>query len=76
MLAENNDVHPAAFVIVYEYVPAASPEIVVLAPDPEITPGFKVHVPEGNPVKITLPVLNEHVGSVIVPTVGAAGVTG
>lgn len=36
-----------------------------------------VHDPEaGNPLSTTLPVAAEHVGCVIVPTVGADGVTG
>ena len=34
-----------------------------------------VHVPDGNPDKITLPVETVHVGWVMVPTLGAAGVT-
>lgn len=31
---------------------------------------------DGNPFKLTLPVASEHVGWMIVPTVGADGVTG
>jgi hypothetical protein len=58
------------------YVPAARPEIVVLVADPAMEPGLIVQFPDGNPVKITLPVATAHVGCVIVPTVGAAGVTG
>ena len=33
-------------------------------------------MPEGNPLNTTLPVDTAHVGCVIVPTVGAAGVAG
>jgi hypothetical protein len=39
-------------------------------------PGFIIQLPAGKPVSITLPVETEQVGCVIVPTVGAAGVTG
>lgn len=40
-----------------------------------IAPGFLISVqePDGNPLRDTLPVGVEHVGSVIVPIVGAAG---
>ena len=41
-----------------------------------MAPGFIVHVPAGKPLNITLPVAKAHVGWVIVPTVGAVGVTG
>lgn len=41
-----------------------------------MAPGLIVQAPAGKPVNITLPVLSEHVGGVIVLTVGAAGVTG
>ena len=44
-----------------------------------VPPGVlvKVHVPEaGKPLKITDPVATAHVGCVIVPTVGVAGVAG
>jgi hypothetical protein len=58
------------------YVPVAKPEIVVLVPVPAIDPGLMVQLPDGNPDKITLPVVTAHVGCVMVPTVGAAGVTG
>ena len=76
MFAENDEIHPAALVTLYEYVPVESPEKVVLVPDPEIAPGLIVQVPAGKLVKFTLPVLKEQVGGVIVPTVGAEGVTG
>ena len=41
-----------------------------------MAPGLRVQAPDGKPVKITLPVLSAHEGGVIVPTPGAAGVTG
>jgi hypothetical protein len=58
------------------YVPVARPEIVVVAVDPAIPPGFIVQLPEGNPLNITLPEATAQVGWVIVPTKGADGVTG
>ena len=78
-LADEGEVHPEELVTVKEYVPAASPEIVVLVPVPEVVvpPGVlvSVHVPDaGKPLNTTLPVPTEHVGWVIVPTVGAVGV--
>jgi hypothetical protein len=57
------------------YVPVASPEIVVLAVDPAMPPGFRVQLPEGNPLNTTLPVATAQVGWVIVPTEGVDGVT-
>jgi hypothetical protein len=74
-------VQPAEFVTVQVYVPAASPEIVLLAPVPEVVipPGIlvNVHVPvAGKLPKTTLPVATEHVGCVIVPSVGTVGVAG
>ena len=58
-------------------MPAVRFVIVVLVPLPLILPGFIVQVPvDGNPFKITLPVELVHVVCVIVPTVGAVGVTG
>jgi hypothetical protein len=62
-------------------VPDESPEMVVLVPVPVVVvpPGIRlsVHVPEaGKPDKTTLPVSTVQVGSVTVPTVGMAGVTG
>ena len=62
------EMHPRALVTVKLYVPAASPVIVVLVPDPVIAPGLMVHVPvAGNPFKTTLPVGTAQVGCVIVP---------
>ena len=57
-------------------MPVANPEIVWLEPDPDIEPGLIVQFPDGKPFNITLPVATEHVGCVIVPTVGAGGVAG
>jgi len=71
-----DDVHPTELVTVKEYVPVANPETVLLAPELAIAPGLIVQLPAGNPDKITLPVANEHVGWVIVPTIGVDGVTG
>jgi hypothetical protein len=53
----------------------------VLVPLPSVVtpPGVRVnvHVPlEGNPLSKTLPVAKTHVGWVMVPTMGAFGVTG
>jgi hypothetical protein len=78
---DDDEVHPAALVTVYVYVPVASPVIVELIPVPvEIVPPgvlVNVHVPDaGKPFKTTLPVAKAHVGCVIIPTVGAVGVAG
>jgi len=75
------DVHPDAFVTLKIYVPGASPDIVVLDPDPVviILPGVLINVqaPEaGRPFKTTLPVGTLSVGCVIVPIAGAVGVGG
>jgi hypothetical protein len=76
-LADAGEVHPTALVTVKLYVPATRPEMFVEVPEPVIPPGFIVHVPlAGNPFKMTLPVDNVQVGGVIVPIVGAGGVTG
>ena len=58
------------------YVPATKPDRVVFEPVPAIAPGLMVQFPAGKPLNTTLPVATRHVGCVIVPTVGAAGVTG
>ena len=50
--------------------------MVVLAVEPVIAPGLIVQLPAGKPLNITLPVAVAHVGCVMVPTVGAAGVAG
>ncbi len=62
-------------------MPEDSPLMVLLVPVPVVltAPGLlvRVHVPEaGRPVKVTLPVDTLHVGWMMVPTVGAPGVTG
>jgi hypothetical protein len=56
-------------------VPAARPEIVVVAPVPGTFPGLIVQFPAGSPFRTTLPVAAVHAtGCVIVPNVGVAGV--
>jgi len=50
--------------------------MVLLDPEPGIAPGLMIQLPEGSPFNTTLPVADEHVGCVITPTIGAAGVTG
>jgi hypothetical protein len=70
------EVHPTELVTVKLYVAAASPEIVVLVVLPVMPPGFIVQLPEGSPLRATLPVSRAHVGWVIVPTAGAAGAPG
>ena len=54
-------------------MPARSPDIVVVEPVPSRSPGSIFHVPDGNPVRITLPVETSHVGCVIVPVLGDDG---
>lgn len=54
-------------------MPANSPDIVVVEPVPSRAPGSIFHVPDGNPVSITLPVETSQVGWVIVPILGADG---
>ena len=60
---------------------AVRPVTVTVTPVPDLTigPGLivTVQVPvAGNPFNTTLPVATEHVGWVIVPTVGAVGTAG
>ena len=50
--------------------------MVVLTPLPEIAPGLIVQLPEGKLFNTILPVGIAHVGWVIVPTTGTAGVGG
>jgi hypothetical protein len=62
-------------------VPPTRPERVTLVPVPPevIVPGKRVsvHVPvAGKLVSTTLPVAKEHVGAVIVPITGGAGIAG
>jgi len=75
-LAVADDVHPTELVTVKLYVPAETPEMVVLVPIPAIAPGFIVQFPDGKPLNTTLPVETAQVGCVIVPTTGIEGVTG
>lgn len=80
-LPDAAEVHPEALVAVNANMPAGIPEIVALAPVPEVIvpPGVLVtdQVPfGGNPLNTVLPVARAHVGWVIVPTVGADGVDG
>ncbi len=62
-------------------MPEDRPLMVLLIPVPVVitAPGLlvRVQVPEaGRPVKVTLPVDTLHVGWIMAPRVGAAGVTG
>ena len=57
-------------------VPVANPVIVVVTVEPEIPPGFSVQFPDGNPLKVTLPVASIQVGCVIESIIGALGVVG
>ena len=50
--------------------------MVILAVDPVIDPGLMFQLPDGKPLNTTLPVATAHVGCVMMPTNGAAGVTG
>ena len=57
-------------------MPDARPLTVRLLPLPDILPGLTVQLPEGRLFNTTLPVDDAQVVCVIVPTVGADGVTG
>ena len=66
-LPDATEIHPKSLVTVKVYVPAASPDIVVVVPVPVVVvpPGVlvKVQVPEaGKPFKPTLPVATMQVG--------------
>ena len=51
--------------------------VVVVEPVLVVPPvAVTVQLPEGRPLRITLPVARAQVGWVIVPTIGASGVTG
>jgi hypothetical protein len=68
--ADDGEVQPVALVTVNVYVPGSRLEIVVLAPEPVVTPPgvlVSVHVPDGKPVTTSVPVETRHVGCVIVP---------
>lgn len=73
---DDDEVHPSSFLTVKLCVPAASPDMVVVAVLPVIAPGLMVQFPEGRPERATLPVGVAQVGCVTVPTTGAEGVTG
>ena len=77
-LPDAADVQPTELVTVNVYVPAASPLKFAVVPVPVIVApllAVTVQLPDaGSPLKATLPVAVAHVGCVIVPTVGAAGV--
>jgi hypothetical protein len=67
ILPDATEVHPITFVTVKVYVPAGSPDIIEIVPDPVVVvpPGVlvKVQVPEaGKPFKTTLPVASAQVG--------------
>lgn len=74
--SEAIEVHPETLVTVKLYVPGAKPVTDLLVPVPVIAPGLTVHVPEGKPLKSTLPVVTVQVGCITVPTTGADGVAG
>ena len=57
-------------------MPAAKPDIVLLAVEPAIAPGLMVQFPAGNPLNTTLPVDTAQLGWVIRPANGDIGVTG
>ena len=61
-MADGEEEHPAALVIVKLYVPATRPEIVVVNPVPAITPGLIVQLPAGRLLRMTLPVATSQVG--------------
>jgi len=80
-LVDGAEVHPEDInVTVNVYVLADNPEKVAVGEEPVMVapPGIAVtvHDDDGNPLKATLPVAVEQVGCVIVPTIGADGVTG
>jgi hypothetical protein len=74
--SEEFEVHPETLVTVKLYVPGVKPVTVLLVPVPVIAPGLIVQVPEGKPLKSTLPVATVQVGCITVPTTGADGVAG
>ena len=79
--AEAGEAQPAAFATVNVYVPGGIAVTVRVVPEPFIVtlPGIRVRVQfpvAGRPLRATLPVDRAQVGWVIVPTTGAAGVSG
>jgi hypothetical protein len=80
MACDGMEVHPAAFVTVYVYVPEGMSLSVTLLPDPSILklPGLRINVQfpvAGNPFITILPVEIRQVGCVMVPATGAEGVS-
>lgn len=78
---EGPEVHPASLVTVKVNVPAGSPVMRVVTPDPVVTisPGERVtlHVPTGgSPESWTVPVGELHDGWVTVPGTGGEGTAG
>lgn len=57
-------------------MPAVNPDMVLLTPIPDKAPGLIVQLPDGNPLKTTLPVAVVQSGWVIAPIAGADGVAG
>ena len=74
--ADAGEAQPDALVTVYKYIPGNKPDIVVSALIPAIVPGLRIQPPAGKPLNVTLPVATAHVGWVMMPTIGAAGVAG
>jgi hypothetical protein len=75
-LADEGEVQPVALVTVNDLIPSVNPVTILVTPVPEIDPGFMVQFPKGKPLSSALPVATEHVGCVIVPVIGANGVSG
>jgi hypothetical protein len=76
--ADAAEVHPFELVTVNVCEPAGRPVTVYVIPEPAISapPVLRVSVQlpvAGKPLRTTLPVATEHVGWVIIPTVGAEG---
>jgi hypothetical protein len=70
------EVHPSAFVTVKLKVPGKRLAMVVVVPAPAMLPGLMIQLPEGKPLNTTDPTGALHIGCIIVPTIGAAGVGG
>jgi hypothetical protein len=60
--ADADEIHPTELVTVKLYVPVISPDKVVLEVDPAMPPGLIIQLPEGSPLKTTLPVATTQVG--------------
>lgn len=59
------EVQPLEFVTVKVYDPGVKPVMVVLVVEPVRFPGLMVQLPDGNPLRTTLPVDTVQVGWVI-----------